>query len=342
MNKKRLGALGAAFENLDIDSDAEVKPKTAPRSPSTDMNVLQQRNALADGLADGRVKNTSQKYVLPAHCKMWRRHNRNYNLLTPENCSELIDDIRAKGAQHTPAIARPLKNDPDGFQYEILAGARRHFAVSYLREEEGRKDIFYLVEVRRVEDDEAFLISDAENRGRKDISDYERAIDYASALSEFYNDNVKGMAEKLGVKRTSLTHYLNLAKLPAEIVDAFALPTDIALRNATKLSPLLNNTDTRSIVLARAAELKEMQANARDLGQVAAFEGPQVVKELLASVEKPKVPTKSAATKSVSSEDGSLLFEIENGRKFVTVRIPVGTRKKGSEIAKALKKELAG
>ena len=85
-----------------------------------------------------------------------------------------------------------------------------------------------------------------------------------------------------------------------------------------------------------------MQANARDLGQVAAFEGPQVVKELLASVEKPKVPTKSAATKSVSSEDGSLLFEIENGRKFVTVRIPVGTRKKGSEIAKALKKELAG
>ena len=338
---KRLGALDAAFSNLDVDSKSREKDEPAPKKKDDVPQVLRQRNAIADSVSAGRVKSASQRLVLPEQCRMWRRHNRIYDLLTAENCRELIDDIRGKRAQHTPAIARPIKDDPDGFEYEVIAGARRHFAVSFLRENEGMTDLFYLVEVKRLTDAEAFLISDAENRGRKDISDYERAIDYASALDEFYNGSAKRMAEKVGMPRTSLRHYLNLANLPDEIVKAFFVPTDIALRSASKLMPFLNDDARRPQLLDKAVELASAQDKARSLGHTKAYDGPEVVRELLDAGKTTQRKTASGGKRIVEAEDGATLFEFERGRKYITVRIPVAQVKNGPEVTKVLKREMS-
>jgi hypothetical protein len=61
-------------------------------------------------------------------------------------------------------------------EYEVICGARRHWTVAWLRANNYRQFRF-LVEVRELSDEEAFRLSDIENRDREDISDYERAID---------------------------------------------------------------------------------------------------------------------------------------------------------------------
>ncbi|MEL6362347.1 MAG: ParB/RepB/Spo0J family partition protein [Pseudomonadota bacterium] len=337
---KKLNALGAALSSLDLASDEEDPKVKRPHQITQSGPVLQKRENLAGQLSEGKVRTTSQRYVEPDKCRMWRRHNRLYHLLSPDNCQDLINDIRAKRSQHTPAIARPLKDDPDGYEYEVIAGARRHFAVNYLREEEGMKDLLYLIEVRRVDDEDAFLLSDAENRGREDISDYERALDYASALREFYNGNQKRMAEKIGVPRSSLRHYLNLASLPDEIVKAFAVPTEIALRGATKLAPLLNDDIKKPIIFERANEIRKQQERAAELGQVVPYDAPSVIKELVAAASQPRTGIRKAP-KIVQTATGATLFEIEKGKKYYTVRIPISQSGHATEIAKELKKEIA-
>ena len=87
----------------------------------------------------------------------------------------------------------------------------------------------YYIEVRDLEDEECFRLSDLENRNRKDISDYERALDYQGALKRYY-DTQSAMAQRLNVAENWLSRYLLLANLQKEIVDAYADIHDLKLR----------------------------------------------------------------------------------------------------------------
>lgn len=95
--------------------------------------------------------------VDPAQCRMWQYHNRDYDLLTEDNCRDLIDSIVAQGGQEQPAIVRELKGEGT-HRFEVIAGARRHFAISWLRDH-NYPEFQYYVEVRDLEDDRrvAFL-----------------------------------------------------------------------------------------------------------------------------------------------------------------------------------------
>lgn len=334
--KRTLKSLGSALDALDVDQPAgqPVEAKPTPRA------ILNDRNRSERALSKGRRRTAAQYRIEPEKCRMWSRHNRLYELLSPQRCAELIDDIRAKG-QQTPAIARPLRNDPDGFEYEIIAGARRHFAVSHLRKEEGRKDLLYLVEVRDIDDEEAFLAADAENRGREDISDFEKAKDYERALSDFYGGNVKAMSERIGLARTTLRHYLNLAGLPDVVIEAFPEPTDIALRNATRLQPLIAKEETRERVLEEATEIARLQAGSEKLGSATSIASKAVMTRLLEAAQGPAQRKAPAKLRRVEDETG-LVCEIERGRKFLTVRIPIGRADATSSISKEIKKALSG
>ena len=207
---------------------------------------------------------------------------------------------------------RRLKDDPEGFEYEVISGARRHFAVSYLREEENRKELFYLVEVRDLEDEEAFRFADLENRGRQDISDYERGREYMKALEDYYGGNMTRMAGRMEVSKALLSSYISIAKLPREVLDAYGDPREIAVRHGQQLSPLLKG-DTRENLLARAKEIAKGQEQARALGSAVLMPGSEVFKLLKAGagVRKPKKPVKPM--ESAAEEEG--------GHTFVTARI---------------------
>lgn len=167
-------------------------------TPSTDRGgagFLKRSTSIGERMS-GEVQEKTLHLVDPARCRMWARHNRDYALLTEENCRDLIDGIKAQGQQEFPAIVRRLEDAEH--EFEVICGARRHFAVSWLRGN-NYPQFRYLVEVRDLTDEEAFRLADIENRDREDISDYERAVDYAEAIRLYYGGAQKAMAERLEV-----------------------------------------------------------------------------------------------------------------------------------------------
>jgi ParB family chromosome partitioning protein len=258
---------------------AQDKEAGPSRPSGLNINPLAQREGALSDIAQGRVRDVRLRMIDPATCRMWHKHNRIYDLLDAENCADLIGSIRAQGKQEIPAVVRRLKNDPEGYDYEVISGARRHFAVSWLRENENRKEIFYLVEVRDLEDEEAFRFADLENRGRQDISDYERGREYLKALDDYYGGNLTRMAQRMEVSKSLLSSYISIAKLPREVLDAYGDPRQISVRHGQQLSPLLKG-DSRAPLVERAGEIAKAQDKAREMGGTLLMNGAEVFKLL--------------------------------------------------------------
>ena len=272
----------------------------APTTERTSARFLKRSTTIGERMS-GEVQEKTLHLVDPARCRMWARHNRDYALLTEENCRDLIDGIKAQGQQEFPAIVRRLDGDAE-HEFEVICGARRHFAVSWLRAN-NYPQFRYLVEVRDLTDEEAFRLADIENRDREDISDYERAVDYAEAIKLYYGGQQKQMAERLEVSPPWLSRYLVLAKMPDEILNAFASKRDIRERHARALKPLLNDPKQAEAVLQEAAFLAQTQARASK-GQGGYVEAADVFKRLQAAAKpKPKV-AKTATGKLYNRSSG--------------------------------------
>lgn len=230
---------------------------------------LKRSNALAE---TGEREEKVLRWVDPAQCVMWERHNREYSLLNEHNCADLINSIKAQGRQEFPAVVRRM-----GDGYEVICGARRHFAVTWLRAN-NYPQFRYLVEVRDMTDEEAFRLADIENRDREDISDYERARDYAQALEAYYNGKQKAMAERLEVSETWLSRYLQLAKLPSQIVSAYATLRELKELHARNLKPYLGDPAAKARILQEAVKLAAEQ-------RISPVAAPQVLARLKAAGE---------------------------------------------------------
>lgn len=260
----------AIFDDVLRDMD-----DPAPAAEKGGARFLKRSNALADS---GTREEKVLRWVDPATCVMWERHNRAYELLTEANCRELIDSIRAQGQQEFPAIVR--RRSGEGADYEVICGARRHFAISWLRAN-NYPQFRYLVEVRDLTDEEAFRLADIENRDRADLSDYERARDYARALDLYYGGKQKAMAARLEVSEAWLSRYLYLARLPEVVVRAWPQITDLKELHARILRPLLSDAGDR--VLAEAGAIAAEQDRAR-AGQGAFIPVPRVLSRLKAAI----------------------------------------------------------
>lgn len=273
MTKKHDAIFDDVLSGLD-SSDAEPRGGT---------RFLKRSTALAERATGEREEKTLLR-VDPAECRMWERHNRDYALLNEETCRDLIDGIRAQGRQEFPAIVRRVTDGPE--KYEVICGARRHFAVSWLRAN-NYPQFRFLIEIRDLTDEEAFRLADIENRDRDDISDYERARDYAQAIALYYGGKQKAMAERLEVSEGWLSRYLYLARLPDEIVAAFPTVREIREVHARGLKPLLANPRERDKVLAEARTIAGEQRQARE-GQGPFVDALRVVARLKAVVAAPR------------------------------------------------------
>lgn len=274
MERKNRGFASNLSSALGVQRD----PKAAKPAPARDM-IASRTNRLAE-LATGSSLPKTQYQVDPAKCRMWSHHNRDYAALSYERCEDLIESIKAQGRQEVPAIVRRIQGDPE-FDFEVICGARRHWSVSWLREN-NYPNIRFLVEPREMTDEEAFRVSDLENRAREDLTDYERARDYLRALDTYYGGKQKDMAERLNVTPSWLSRYLDLARLPAELVAAFASPHDLRIKHVTQLKPLMKPPLQFERVQKKAEELgkrSEGLAPAEVIKQLtAAYRGPQKVR----------------------------------------------------------------
>lgn len=303
------------------DLAAGMEPSvTAPieRPSRLGVGVLGSRtNRLAD-LASGAVVDIPQELVDPARCRIWERHNRDYSALNEERCADLIETILAQGKQEFPAIVRRVTGDPD-HDYEVISGARRHWTVSWLRAN-NYPDIRYLIEIRSLTDEQAFRVSDLENRAREDLTDVERARDYLKALDFYYGGKQKAMAQRLNQSEAWLSRYLDLARLPNELMVAFPDPFELKISHVGALKPILKPDDSRARVLAEASRLARARAEgATNLPATV----PDILRALVAAAE----PTHRASSKTAPKKTGSTDGIVLSGAGVPLLRIEKNDRK---------------
>jgi len=296
--------------------DAAPQPEAPTRLP---VGILAGRQSRMSELAAGAVVGRTVEQVDPARCRIWSEHNRDYAKLDEARCADLIESFKAQGRQEFPAIVRRVQDEP-GIDFEVISGARRHWTVSWLRQH-NYADFRYLVEVRELTDEEAFRISDLENRARDDLSDIERARDYLKALGRHYGGKQKDMAERLKVSETWLSRYLDLARLPAELIAAFADPHELKIKHVSQLKPLLKPEDRAQRLLAGAKII------AGEKGEGVPLKPQDVLRRLAAAADPPKrsgSPKKSgkSAPEVVTSAAGKPVLRFEaKGRKELSLTL---------------------
>lgn len=282
------------------------------------IGVLAGRENRMAELAAGAVVARAVEQVDPARCRLWSEHNRDYDKLDEVRCADLIESFKAQGRQEVPAIVRRVRDTPD-IDFEIICGARRHWTVTWLRAH-NYTDFRFLVEVRDLNDEEAFRIADLENRAREDLSDVERARDYLKALDRYYGGSQKDMAERLEKSTAWLSRYLDLARLPAQLVAAFSDSHDLKIKHVTQLKPLLKPDERAARVLAEAAVI------AGGGGGAGPLKPQDVIRRLAAAADPPKAsrsPKKSGSDDDLVTTSGGapVLRIVGKKRKEVTLTL---------------------
>lgn len=288
------------------DDGQSAPPSPAPAPPSDrarGTTLLGRESALAR-IASGEVRQVTQLLLDPARVRVWPGNARSYAHLTEENCRELIDSIIAEGGQKVPAVVRRIEGDPD-HDYEVIAGTRRHWSISWLRAHSW-PDMKFVAQVAELDDEAAFRLADLENRARADVSDLERARNYAAALQQHYGGHLTRMAERLRLSKGWLSKMLRVAALPDGVVAAFASPGDVQLAPAYPLAQAMNDPARARAISAEADVLAELQAELRTEGLPPLGAG-SVIARLLAAGSAP-------------SELAALTLEGAHGRPAVTVR----------------------
>jgi len=231
--------------------------------------------------------------------------------IAPSECAHLIDNIRAHGQLVPGLVRRTPPGDP--VRYEIICGARRHFAITTL----GQSRPFFAA-IRPLSDEAAFAAADRENRHRTDIADLQRALDYSFALDRHYGGNQALMARAIHINPTALSRYLSLAQVPADIFAAFGHPARLTIKLARPLFPHLKNEATRHRILQTARDIATAQQQRAVQGH--ALLSPDLVLRRLLQPETPIRPIHI-----VTAADGSTLARGErrpNGAIQITVTRP--------------------
>lgn len=122
-----------------------------------------------------------------------------------EALQELSDSIKLIGLIQ-PITVRPVENN----RYQIISGERRYRASLMA----GKKTI--PAYIRKTDDRGMLEMAIVENIQREDLDSIEIALSFQRLIEEC-NLTQDAMAERVGKKRATVTNYLRLLKLPAEI-----------------------------------------------------------------------------------------------------------------------------
>ncbi len=248
------------FDNLNKEtSHQETDDKASP-------GILEARMTAVSKAVKMKRQNKNIQMVSTDQCRLWEHHNRIWDELNEVRCEDLISGFRAQGQQEFPCVVRKVEAG-QGVDFEIVCGARRFWTAMYLGWD-------LLVDIRAMSDEEAFRLSDIENRDREDISDWERAQDYLNALTHFYENNQKKMAQRLEMSEDALSRLLHLAKLDPAIVGAYASLMDIKVGHGRTLKQLMSNAEYKRKVIKRAKEIAATKP----------LSGREVISELKKSV----------------------------------------------------------
>ncbi len=241
----------------------------------------------------------------PFRCRMWELHDRMDAHLSEESCRDEIESF-AKHGQFVPALGRSLRGDPS-YDVELICGARRLFVAKLLNKP-------LAVELRPSSDRDALIAMDTENRLRKDISPYERALSYAQWIRCGHFRSQNDIARALKISPSQVSRVLRLALLPAIIVEAFADPTQIHEDWGIRLLGRLEDPGTRRAVFEAARSI---------VAQSARHPPTEVYRQLLNAAAKGRQLKRPYHDVVVHGEKGTVLFRIRHQRRWVALLLPL-------------------
>lgn len=148
---------------------------------------------------------------------------------------EFKESIRING-QDTPVRVRPAAAGA-ATPYELVEGHRRHAAIRELNAEiEGGFKILVRVDAKATELVDLCLKMYRENADRVDLSAHETGSMFANWLKAGVCKTQREIAALTGLKENTVSQYLTIADLPAEVLAAFGDLRGIAMRWSTALA----------------------------------------------------------------------------------------------------------
>jgi len=303
------------------------------------LSLLGRENALAR-IASGEVRQVTQLLLDPARVRIWEGNARLQAQLSEDSCRDLIDSIIAEGGQKVPAVVRHVTGDP-AYDYELIAGTRRHFAISWLRAH-SYPEMRLLAQVAELDDEAAFRLADIENRARKDISDIERARNYADAVQKHYGGRAIRMAERLKVSKGWLSKMLKAATIPDKVLVAFADLRELSLNPAYKLALALDEPARAAAIGAEAMVLAEENRQALANGRPP-LPGTATLQRLLAAAAPPApvIGNGRDLHLEVTGPYGRTVLAVKAvNRQGITIHLPMASGAGDDQLADGLREVL--
>ncbi len=130
---------------------------------------------------------------------------------------ELVASVRQHGVIQ-PIVVRSIREE--GFDYEILAGERRHRAMSHIAAEDSTPCTIPAI-LRECDDEEAFEICFIENLQRQDLSEPEEARAFAEYVDRKGPEGISVLAERLGVSPRYVRKRVEIMRLPKPLIWAW-------------------------------------------------------------------------------------------------------------------------
>lgn len=211
-------------------------------------------------------------------------------VMNEESLQELAASIKSIGLIQ-PITLRKIADD----SYQIIAGERRYRASQIA----GLTSI--PAYIKTADDDETMEMALIENIQREDLNSIEIALAYQSLIDSL-SLTQEQLSERVGKKRATVTNYLRLLKLPAE-VQMGVKDKKIDMGHARALVTLndpVSQLLLYNLILEEALSVRKVEAIVRDFG-----DGVPLPKSVAATnhINKPKKKT----SKEMLPDDFDLL-----------------------------------
>jgi ParB family transcriptional regulator, chromosome partitioning protein len=179
--------------------------------------------------------------------------NRNAAEWSTDDFQSFKSEIQTSGGNVQPIKVRLVTGaviDGQSPKYEIVYGHRRHRACLELGL------MVNAIVVQEMSDKELFTEMDRENRGRKNLSAWEQGCMYNDAIKEGLYPSIRQLAEANAVNLSDAVRWVQLAKLPVDVVEAFPSPLDLQVRWAKPLTDAMQRSPDAVLLVARELKTK--------------------------------------------------------------------------------------
>lgn len=241
--------------------------------------------------------------VNPNQCDIWPGNTRDVGALGSGSFLDLVDSLQSVG-QSVPVIARISPDAPD--RLEIIAGACRLTAIRKINGLRGDNDpMRIVVDLRDLDDEAALRVVDAENRGRSDMSQYEKAHFYDRAIPGVYPTEA-AFAEALGLNKSTVNRTLAITRLPPAVM---SIIKDRHAISAAQASSFMRDWN-----------MPEFHDTLSDTIDALSVNGPQSAATVFKALEAVIAPPANANSADIVI-DGTTFGSLQHSKSGVTIKL---------------------